>query len=730
MPKFSKVSEAVTSLEDAFGSEYDNRERAREAQYFLETRDGQWEPEWTGQSFNKPRYTFDITNPIVDQVAGELEAVSFDIKIKPAGDTATKEIAGVYDGIIRSIESFSRASNIYNYAGRNVVACGVDGWEIEQGYRSDMSFDQDLLIKPIYDYTNRVWWDPNSIERDHSTAEYCHKLTVMSKQAYKEQFPNGSGQSVSSSRRAIVYYNRADYIVVATLYSMRERDTYIVKTSSGRVFEDDRKLRMVEDELALEGEAIIDRKKVKKRICYRRMYDGAVWLTDWERTVFSRIPIVTCYANFKVLDEGKLTYRGVVEKMLDPQRVLNFSLSREVEESSQAPRAKYWMTEVNAKGHEDTLRTLNTNADPVQFYNNDPQVPGPPQQQGGAQINPGLRNLSTAMLDIGQRASGLFAASIGEDPNVQSGIAIEKLQRRGSLGSVKYFEAMEIAINTTARILVDAIPQIYDTRRQIRITKEDGSSEDIIINDDVVDEETGMSVSLNDLSQGMYDVVCTTGPSYQTRQEELLKTLTDVGQQMPQALEMSLDLILNGLSSPQTSIIAERARKQLINSGIIPVEQMTQEELAQFQASQEAAANQPDPATLLAAAEQEKAAAARERVQVEAQKSQITFLEKQADLQLKDRKENRETEKMSFEMQLRQQEMALKEIIAQINAQSEQNKTTIDMVSTLADNVVKAVNAAQGLKDIIGADAIISPDIVETLDRQMDVIQDAQDDAT
>ncbi|MES0328164.1 MAG: hypothetical protein ABUK13_08235, partial [Gammaproteobacteria bacterium] len=111
MPDFSDHSKAIELLETAQGADHDNREAAREAHLFLDKRDGQWEPFWWNANSGKPRYTFDLSNPIVDQISGEMEQADFDIKVKPAGGEATKDIAQTFDGLIRNIENISSATS-------------------------------------------------------------------------------------------------------------------------------------------------------------------------------------------------------------------------------------------------------------------------------------------------------------------------------------------------------------------------------------------------------------------------------------------------------------------------------------------------------------------------------------------------------------------------------------------------------------------------------------------
>ena len=102
-------------------------------------------------------------------------------------------------------------------------------------------------------------------------------------------------------------------------------------------------------------------------MCVRK-FDGKDWLDESQETVFDQIPLIPLYANYKIYD-NKLIYHGIVEKLMDQQRVLNYSVSREIEESALAPRQKYLMTTDQAAGHEDKLETLNVNIDPVLFYN-------------------------------------------------------------------------------------------------------------------------------------------------------------------------------------------------------------------------------------------------------------------------------------------------------------------------------------------------------------------------
>ena len=394
--------------------------------------------------------------------------------------------------------------------------------------------------------------------------------------------------------------------------------------SNGQTHEVNDDFEKVVDDLALLGVTEVRRRKRKSHRVCSRFFDAQDWLEEKKDTVFNRIPVVPVYGNFKI-NEAKTIYWGVVEKLLDPQRVMNYALSREIAEGALAPRAKYWMTSTQALGHEKELQTLNTNSDPVQIFNPDPELPQVPQQQGGAQINPGLRTVSTAMQGMMASSSGMFAANMGESVNNQSGTAIKQLQNAGNNTTYTYSRSMEIAIAATGKLLKDAIPKVYDTERTVRVLREDESFDMAEINQRVRDEQTGEIVTVNDLSVGTYDVICRAGPSFKNRQQETIEAITSLAQVDPTLMEIAGDLLLQNIATPAASLIGERKRIQMMQAGLIPQSQMTEEELQEMQQAQMMAqqgGQQPDPNMIIAQAEQLKAESEMLRAQIEQAKLQ------------------------------------------------------------------------------------------------------------
>jgi len=207
MPKYGNYAVVTKLLENVQSDEKDMRDQVREQRVFLTKKDGQWDHDAIKRTRGKPRYTFDMVTPIIDQIAGDIRDTEFTGKITPAGGDATDEDAELRHGIIRSIQSQSEAKHIYSRAGRMVAASGFDAWYLTTEYVDGDSFNQDIVIKSIFNASDRVWIDPGSHLENRSDARYGFLLSAMPKAQYKELFPDRSPSSVTNGN-----FNRCEIL--------------------------------------------------------------------------------------------------------------------------------------------------------------------------------------------------------------------------------------------------------------------------------------------------------------------------------------------------------------------------------------------------------------------------------------------------------------------------------------------------------------------------------------
>lgn len=589
---YEELSDVIKMQRDNEGFVRDKRRQAKECIDFVTKEDGQWEPSIIQKFKNRPRYTDDRVTPIINQMVGEVLQAEFTGRVRPSGGDASKDTAQVIDGLIRTIRNKSKFKRIINQTARRVAICGMAGWEIVKDYAEPYSFDLDLMIQPIEDFHERVLIDPDSMSPTGEDAKWAIIKHYMSKGKFQEQFGfDKKLTSLGNDEWSSSYYYKPDNLTIGQLYYLEPVPATIHLMSDGSVYKEDDAFLAVQDELAEAGNMVVDSREVEDFQCYQRWYSASEWLTEPEKVDFNFIPVIPVYGNFEVT-EGKVISMGAVDKLMDIQRVHNYAFSRNVEEVALSPRSKWFMTPEQAAGYENKLKTLNTNMEPIQFYNHVPDQP-PPFFSSTSQANQSVTNLLQLTDDGINKAAGIFAANIGDNPNVQSGIAIQEQIDRGNNGTSWLFEALECSIERTCELLVRAIPNTYDGTREIVLTQDDGSLESMVINQPVLDGETQQTEYLYDLTQGQYDVTIDIGAGYKNRQKEAVEAFEKLAAQDPALLELGRDIHLNNIEAPNMDKVAERARVMMINQGTIPDEQLTEEELAQVQQARQEAANQP-----------------------------------------------------------------------------------------------------------------------------------------
>lgn len=695
------IIEVLNMLSAAQEADKDQRELAREDEHFYYKEDGQWEPDVLQRFAGKPRYTFDKTTPIVDAIRGEILQSEFSIKLVAGVGKSSEENADLMMGIIRNIQNISGFKDITHQAATGALVTGQAGWRVTTAYVDEDSFDQDLMIELISNFNDRVWFDPAAERQDKSDANYCFVLQSLSCEDYEAMFPDAeSYASVGDDISSNVYVNKPKVIIVGEYIYKKTKKKTLVMMDNGQVYEDTEDFKAIKDELEAAGVKEARRRVKDDIVICTRFFNGQDWLGDENETVFDFIPVIPVYGEY-VISENKSVWHGKIRKLKDQQRVYNYARSRQIEEIALSPRAKWMVTGEQIEGFEEEFARMNTSVSPVQRYNHVDNQP-PPFQAGGALPNPALDNACAAMSQDIIETGGVFAANLGNNPNAQSGVAIRQLQNKGDTSTVKYFNNLGIAITHTARILVKAIKKIYDTERQIRILSEDNSSEIKTINQQVFDQQSQRMITVNDLTQGQYDVICSYGAAFQNRQQESVAALIEIAQVDPSVIQLGKDILLKNTNAPSMDILSERARAQMLQQGIIPESQMTDEEkqAAQQKAQQAQQNAQQDPNVMAAQALVMEANAKMKGAENQAQKVQY-------DAQIQMAKVGIDQEKSQFDMMMEKLDKQTQILQAFFNGQKTQAETKKIMVDTAITGSQAIQNLEQQDREIAQTDAMI-----------------------
>ena len=574
MVKESK--ECLANFQKAQNDNYDYRELSREDDRFCLEKDGMWQDSVVRVMGKRPRFTFDKTNPLIEDIMSEVEGMDFGARVRPTGGGATKELAESYAGMIRYIENLSDVPTVLRNVTRRQVRRGIDFVRLSTDWADNESFYQDILLKQIPDSINRAWLGYHE-EQDGSDADEGWQVHALPPADFEKEFGRKCASvSVEESE------NYSDYKPELCLYLeylyKKPYEKTVVLMSDGSQIELTKETESVMDELAQQGITEVRRRKFKSYKVYSRFLDASDWLGDERETVWDTIPVIPVYANFEVVD-GKILWSSMTRRVMDTNRVYNYARSREIEEGALAPRRRIVMSKAQAADQttKRQLSELNTSPDPVLFITPDPQMPGI-QEIGGAVPNPHLQTIAASASQDLMESGGVYAPQQGQNPRYQSGWALEQMISKGDAKTTRWLNNTAIAYRRILKMIILAIPKVYDTERELRVVNNDGTDEELVINREVIDQQSGKLVKVNDLSQGKYDVTVDLDRAYKSKRQEAAERMVQIAAVDPSLIMEASDIFYGSLDLPGAEEIRDRKRLQLLKAGAIPDTQMTDEE--------------------------------------------------------------------------------------------------------------------------------------------------------
>lgn len=505
---------------------------------------------------SRPCLTINKIDAYIRQVTNQQRQQRPRIKVHPCNNEGDVKIAQVIEGITRHIENNSNADTAYDCAFEYAAKMGWGYWRITTNYIAEDSFDQEIYIEPIDDPFS-VYFDPNSIAPDGSDAERCLICTVMSKESFREQYPDADDganfNATSTGDSSAEWVTREDIRIAEYWKVERERATLVMLNDGTKLFEDDLPSKEM---MALAGVEIIERrpsfrKKVKWcKLTAMQVLEEREWPGKW-------IPIVPVYGA-QVIVDGKRKKFGLVRFAKDPQRMYNFWRTSMTEAIALAPKPKWLIAEGQDEGHESEWALANIKSTPVlRFKQKDIEgVPAPVPQRIQPEPPPaGIMVAADAIAQDLKTVLGIFDPAM-ELPGNLSGKALQSQQQQVDMSNYHFYDNLTRSIKQTGKILLDLIPKIYDTQRVMRIIGVDGKPDLTTIN-----EVKATGEVLNDVTVGLYDVVMETGPGYNSKRQQAVEAMMPLMVE-PAVFQAAGDLLFRNMDFPGADLIADRLAAQ------------------------------------------------------------------------------------------------------------------------------------------------------------------------
>ena len=624
------VSAARILYEEAVDADEENRIQANKDLRFRAL-EGQWDERIKSEQ-KRPCFVFDRTGQIVRQVVGDIRLNPPAITVRPQDGGADPKLAKTLTGLVRNIESVSMADAHYIAAADSAVTCGMGFLRVRYDYVDDTAFDMDFRIEVIPSPFAAVC-DPGATMPCREDAAYWFITDLWTEKAFKEKWPKASLDGWDSSQ--IATWRDGSFVRVAEYWHKVPMTRRLLFLADGRTIDatdlaDDVVARQVEQARAQTGavSGVLRERKAPSYKIQMALMNGSEQLeptADWPGRY---IPIAPVWGE-EIRVGDRVVRRGIIRTARDAQIRYNVQTTAITETLAMAPKAKWIGTVKQFLGLEKYWDSAHLNNYARLPFNPDPQAPGAPQRiQPDAPPAGLLADIQGAAMDI-EAATGVYRENLGKESNAISGKAILSRQREGDVGTYLYADNLARAVQHIGRIMVDAMPKVYDQQRSLRTLGEDGSTEFVDINQR--DPMTGQII--NDISAGRYDVVASVGPAFSTRREEARESMMAFIQADPNSAPMVADLFAKYQDWPGSEEIADRYHKRAVAQGIAEPKE----------GEPPPPPPPPDPNMVLAQAEQMKAQAALVRAQGDVQASMAQAQAKQAEMQLEARRVELET---------------------------------------------------------------------------------------
>lgn len=483
----------------------------------------------------RPALTINRLPAFIRQVVNECRQNRPQIKVRPMDSGADVHTAKIIGGVVKHIEAISDADIAYDTAIDNACSMGFGFMGIDIDYACDDSFDMDLKIR-AFPNPLALDWDPNTEAADSSDWNYAFVSEMVPEDEWKREYPGKEYDKTAfvSDAHLSPWYDEGN-VRRCEYYERVQDKRQVLLLSNGEMVDKDKfeapgngEEPSLAEMFALVGITPTREREVRSYRIIKRLISGKDILEkkEWRGSI---IPIVPVYGE-QVNVEGRRYFYSLINAAKDSQRVFNYSRSAATEMISLAPKVPY----IGPKGAFKTAREkwITANQKSWPFIEYDGQVM--PQRQGFGGVPEGPLSEAAGALEDMKQIIGISNPSLGmPDTRVISGKAKRMERAESDTSTFNFPDNLARGICCLGKILVELIPQVYSSRRVIRIIGEDGKASNVPLGQKIPQPDG--TERIYDLTVGKYDVKVDTGPSYATQREETQDWATAFVQAFPPA---------------------------------------------------------------------------------------------------------------------------------------------------------------------------------------------------
>lgn len=612
------VKEAREAIEISYRFDKDNRREAVEDMRFVAG--FQWSDSARQERQGRPLITINRSGQFIRQVSNPIRQNMPTIKVEPDGDDQA-DMAEIANGMFRRIQYNSSASHVYANAVEHMVACGIGWWRITTDYLNEDSFDQEIMIKRIFNPLS-VYPDPSSLEPDRSDMNWTIVSELWPNEAFKKKWPKAAMQNIDApnngSAQQAIAWGSADSVRIAEYWRRIPVQKTVAQLTNGDVVDMETLQKFAPQYAEMIKPHIANSRSVTSYKVEMRLVSGAEQLEETYECPCKWIPIVPVIGNEIPLEQGSYRH-GLIRFQREPQQLHNYFMSIAAESLGQQPKAPFIGTADGIGPYKTMWDNANRVPTPYLLYKPDSTLPngGKPERLEPPPFPAAMIQMAQMLADDMKATTGIYDAALGAQSNETSGVAIGQRVQQGDQATFHYVDNLEHGLEHTGRIILDMMPKVYDNERTMRI-KGDGAAKEktVTINKPLMAID-GQTMMHNDMSQMSFNSVrVVLGQNFASRKAQTSQTLVGLLQAMPQIGAVAGDIIAKNLDIDQADELSERLHVLLPP----PVLAMEQQEENGGQPGQPLPPPPPSPEQMAAQQQQE---AHQQQMAIEAQAGQF-----------------------------------------------------------------------------------------------------------
>lgn len=524
------------------------------------------------EDHQRPAITVNRIKPLLNLLSGYQRLNRYDIEFLPRTNDDV-QLADVRKGVTKYIMDRSQYDNEESDAFFDAAVMGI-GW-LEVGYKFDWSaMDGDAFIRRVAPFN--IYIDPESRDKYFRDMQFVVRARWVSKEELAKTYPEHKEEIEAQTA---VYLSEEEEYKNQKLWWQKETEKirlaeyWYKKTVKKKLFllnTGETVFEVTPEMIAMQMVVQVTEAPVTE-IWLMSFFDNVVLEhieSPYEHGEFPFVPVLAYYQGDDDIPAG------VVRDLKDPQREINKRRSQELHILNTQCNGG-WIVEEGAMTpeQESNLRSNASTPGAIIKTANGALRGGSMQRLEPQGLPAGAINATQeAMAELPQ-ISGINEALMGTDiSNQSSGRAIELKQKQAITHIASLFDNLRYAKKRIAFLLwgkrgaKGIVPQFYTDEKTYRIVGPNGHYDFITVNQQQqqfdAEKMQVIQTTLNDLSQGEFDIVVSDTPATTTQRTAQFWSLVDACSKLGINGNMVLDILLDLSDVAQKDEIKKRLQQE------------------------------------------------------------------------------------------------------------------------------------------------------------------------